>query len=209
MTIATGQTITKTDVVNGYNNKVQNIINLINWSASAMPKFSGTDGAGLANPNAVPNGQLSSTQPQKINNNQLSNTILANELYNLFYNTIQDVTRVRLCSSYWYFNTNGTNALVNSQVNKYANFNATTSVVSGTTTPYFTKSPNNTNMMGSLSLGRNNINQNVVVAASNVNAIINELYNNWNTWKNSNKVTFNYYTCHSNCHSNYDNRARR
>lgn len=207
MTIATDNIATKADVVNAYNTKLTSITNLINWRASTNPTFSGTAGE-YTNPAALPSGQLSNTNPTTLSTSSLSDTILANELYNLIYNAIQTATRIRLTTCKWYFDTNGVDGLIDTQENKYALYNATTSTVTGDTRPFYTKTPNTTSMQGTITLGRNGINQNATIAASNIINILNECYNNWVAFKDSNTVSFNYYTCHSN-HSNWGNRGRR
>ena len=91
MSIATNNTILKSEVVDAYNAHAQNVINLIaknastgvNYSASAPGGGNGAVTSYITNPSAVPGRQLDNTTPTNIVVVNLSTTAIASELYNL------------------------------------------------------------------------------------------------------------------------------
>lgn len=215
--VATGEIISKKHLVDGFNTKVQAIINAINLNSSMSITFQGSAGTGsnvlspsgyITNPAAIPSGQLGNTLPQTISENQLSSIVNATEIYNLFYSMIAITTKIRQCNMNWYHQINAADNLINSQT-RIANFAESTTAVSGSTKPFFVKNPNITNMLSVLDLNKDNCSSTLIITADRVNALLNELYSKWDTFKSANAITYTYYTCHHNCHSNYSDRARR
>lgn len=220
MSIATDNTALKSEVVDAYNTHVQNVINLIaknsstgvTYTASAPVGSNGSVTSNLTNQSAVPSGQLDNTNPTKIAVGSLSTTAIASELYNLLISACNTMTKIRNCLYVWRhsnYQAGGDQEIQRFQY--YTNLRNTTDAVSGSTRPYYTKDPNSQTTTADIasSVAHTGITQNNQMVAANVTTYLQALYNKWKSWTDSNVITYNYYTCHFNCHSNYDDRARR
>lgn len=227
MSLTKGQEIKKITanniigVINDFNtNVVDNAFNKRNYNSSTYPSFTGsaTYGrtgssatTGWTNPRAIPSGQLAADN--KTSMTSISDTIItASTLWSSMLSITRQLVKIRKFTSYWYHKTDATNNLVNS-ITGYGVFNtAYPSVPTGTLSnnvkgETWTRS-------GSTSITLNptqTINSNEIATAISINDAINNCYNSWvDNCYNGNVLTYNFYTCHQNCHSNWaDARGRR
>lgn len=207
MTLQTNDTITKQDVVNYFNTNVVDVaFNGINYHSGNVPTFTSENASGAQ---AIPSTQLSNTtKPSMTVDNIPDNLITASTIINAMKNIATNCSRIRntICRSY--FDTDGTYNLQQTLTGK-AVYLATTPAISGSTVPYYTKTPNTTQMtVDSSAAVPNELAIDKIAAAVSVTQFITNLVNEWNTRYNT-TVTFNYYICHSQCHSNCHTRARR
>ena len=192
-----------------------------------MPRFVGTAGS-FTNPVAIPTNQLDNTTKPSAS---LSDIVCqAGNTYRAFKNIIDNLTRIRYFTSNWYFQTNSTLGLVNTQSGT-AIFLAripgltpysTTTMIDGTSgwTRTITGTGSQVGSTGTAPLTstlnvENTLKENDIISVSKVTpytlntALFKKLYDAWASNRN-NRITYNYYTCHSNCHSNWVNtRSRR
>ena len=93
----------------------------------------------------------------------------------------------------------------------YTNLRNTTDVVPHPGRPEYYKTPDSQTTTADIasSVAHTGITQNNQIVAANVTTYFQALYNKWKQWLDSNVIVYDYYTCHFNCHSNYDDRARR
>ena len=227
MALVAGQEIKKITanniigVINDFNaNVVNKAFNNRNYNSSVYPHFSGTatfgrSGAsstvGWTNPIAIPSGHLAADN--KTSMTTISDTIItASTLWSSMLSITRQLVKIRRFTSNWYHKTDATNNLVNS-VSGRAVFN--TSYPSVPTGALNNDAKGESwARSGSTSVTLNptqTINTNTVATAVSINNAINNCYNSWvNNCYNGNMLTYTFYTCHHNCHSNWsDYRGRR
>lgn len=207
MATQTDSVITKQDIVNYFNTNVVDVaFNGINYHSGNVPTFTSGNANGAQ---AIPASQLSNTtKPSMTVDNIPDEIITASTLINAMKNIATNCSRIRntICRSY--FDTDGTYNLQQTLTGK-AIYLANTPAISGTTTPYYTKTPNTTQMTETSSAEvPSDLSTDNVITALSITQFIANLVNEWNTRYNT-TVTFNYYVCHSQCHSNCYTRARR
>jgi len=217
MSVVSGQKITKEDVVNYFNTNMINVAyNGVNYHSGSVPTYtataqSGTQGGTLSNitgAQAVPSTQLGNTTKPSMTTSHITDSVLtASTIVNKMKELATNCSRIRKTTCNWYHDTSGTNNLVQTLSGK-AVYLATTPAISGTTKPYYTKSPNNTTMTTSSAVSAGNLTKSNIATATAISTFITNLVNEWNTRYNT-TVTFTYYTCHSVCHSSCHTRARR
>ena len=211
MTITVDDFITKASIINEFNNQVLGTIySGISWTAYNIPKMSiihyNNKDYWYTTENVIPNGQLS-TQSYLTEDKITSNIIDADIIYNVLTSFVNTCCRVRYTTTRWYFNYAGTYQL-RGEMSAKSIYNMVTPVVTGSTTPYFTKNPNITSMTDQLSYDRN-IYNGMVVSIQSLNEFFNLLKTAWSNYYNNNPITFNYFTCYYNCYSDYSSRVRR
>ena len=217
MGVTTGDKITKADLVNYFNTNMVNVaFNGLSYHSGSVPTYtataqSGTQGGTLSNitgAQAIPSTQLSAnTKPSMTVDNITDTIISATTIVNKMKEIATNCSRIRNTVSNWYHDTSGTNNLVQTISGK-AIYLATTPAISGTTKPYYTKSPTATAMTTASAVTQSDLAKSSVIKASSISTFITNLVNEWNTRYNT-TVTFTYYTCHSVCHSSCYTRARR
>ena len=226
MALSQDNVISKMDVINYFNTNVVNVaFNGINYHSGNVPKYTasatcGTQWTSEKNGNsaaneqytitggeAIPATQLSNTTKPNLTENDLTGVVTASAMISKMRELAKNCSRIRKSVGNWYHDTAGTYNLVQTLSGK-AIYLATTPAVSGTTTPYYTKSPNTTAMTTNSTASAGDIAVDSLVKATSISTFITNLVNEWNTRYNT-TVTFNYYTCHSVCHSSCYNRARR
>lgn len=226
MTLTSGEIIQKVTanniigVINDFNsNVVDNAFNKKTHNSGNYPKFTGTatygttgssSTTGWTNPNAIPSGQLAEDNKSSLTINDT--IITATSLWNSMLSITRTLVKIRKFTSQWYHKVDTTNNLVN-QISGYGVFNTSyPSVPTGTLTngakgETWTRS-------GSTSITLNptqSITTNTDATALSINTAINNCYNEWvNKCYNENQLTYQFFTCHQNCHSNWSNsRGRR
>lgn len=227
MAVATNNEINKADTLNTFKSNLLTAIFSGVKGTNNPPRFSGTAGP-FSNPLALPTNQLdSTTQPSAAISGIECN---ANETYSAFKAVIDNLTRIRYFTSNWYFQTNNTLGLINTQsgtaiflstipglstyntgtkTNGYSGWSRTITGTGSSTSP-----TGSAKLTSSLTV-ENTLFTNQEIEAAKVTpytlntALFNKLFNSWAANRN-NRITYNYYTCHSNCHSNWLNwRSRR
>lgn len=208
MAVSKGTKITKTDVINHFNTTIIDYVySGTPWHSGNYPKtatattitenWSGTVVA--AGVNLIPSGQLDANTKPSLSSIGSDTKLTAATVVNALKNAANAVTRVRKCTVNWYHTEDTTDALKQTNTNK-AIFLATTSAVSGTTRPYFTKSPDTTAMTSTLSPATSNVASSQVASANNMITFINNIKTAWDTAYAS-TVTYTYYTCHNQCYT--------
>lgn len=227
MSLTKGQKIQKVTanniigVINDFNtNVVNNAYNKRTYNSSSYPTFSGTATygttgssatTGWTNPIAIPSGHLNADG--KTTMTSISDTkITASTLWSSMLNITRTLVKIRKFTSNWYHRTDTTDNLVNT-ISGYAVFNTaypavpTGTLTNATATSTWTRS-------GATSITLNptqTIKNGEIASATSINNAINNCYNAWvNNCYNGNVLTYTFYTCHQNCHSNWVNsRGRR
>ena len=236
MAVTQNDEIVKQQVVDIFKSNLLSAIFTSNLNHSgSVPTFSGTAGgistaAGTSktytNPYAIDPGQLdSNAQPSvSISNAEIS----AADTYNSLKGIIDKLTKIRNYSSSWYYQSNDSTSLVATKSGT-AIFKATI--------PGLTAYSTSTKVDGATGWARsvtgtsagvgssatttstltvtNPFVQNQEAKAGQVQprttngTLFKNLFDAWNTAKGK-TITYTYYTCHSNCHSNWtDVRSRR
>ena len=236
MAVQTNDEIIKQQVIDNFRSNLLNTIFSGNPRHSGnVPRFTKTAGgistaAGTSRtytqPNAIDVGQLdSNSQPSVSIPNE---TITAADTYNSLKEIVDKLTKIRYYTSNWYYQTNGNLALVESvegtaifkatipgldayssatKVDGYVGWNrqiedssAGVGSSASTTTTLYVNNP---------------FIQNQEVKADQVgniatnDSLFSNLYTAWMQAR-AKRITYTYYTCHSNCHSNWtDVRSRR
>lgn len=207
MSIAKNQIVTKQDVINYFNaNIVDFAYSGTPWHSGNVPKIQSKQTGQTGTVDAIPASQFDSNTKNYLTS--ISDTIItASTLTTALLGIVKNLTRIRNTTYRYYHSTSGVDGLVATATNK-AIFKAVTPVISGTTRPYYTKSPNVTDMTQNISVSTADISAGALISAEKMINFFNALKNSWQTAYN-NTVTFTYYTCHDQCHSNCEHRARR
>lgn len=191
-----------------------------------IPRFSGSAGP-FTSPAALPANQIAMYSDPTVNIS--SDEVSASNTYNALKVIVDGLTRIRYFTSNWYFQTNNSQGLVNS-ISGTALFNATipslptynagrkangysgwARTIAGTGAGVATNAA--ARITSSLSVANPMVINNVV-NASNLTprtltaTFFNNLFNAWASNRN-NRITYNFYTCHSNCHASCNPRSRR
>ncbi len=176
--------------------------NTATYHSGNKPHFSKTAN-GLTTPQSVPDNQLLGTKRTYLSSNDTR--INAASLCAALLNITQSLSKIRKFQSQWYFNTNGTQALVDSM--------SGTGILTFPDIPAGTKEASwtregNTNIQLSpqmlFSAGKR-------IMASDANQTIANCLNAWTSQcRDSNEIIYKFFQCYSDCHSNcYDSRGRR
>lgn len=205
-------------------------------TSSSVPKFTSTvlaqtyqytqsqtysyrTDATYSDQNAVPTTELSALDAandtatlDKIG--AVDSVITASTVLNALNAITTRLTRMKKFTSYWYQQQtyNGTTAITAVDNLKETKTGAliqgvTTPAISGTTRPYYTKTPNTTTNTTSISY--NNLQKLTEISSSAFITFINNLKSGWLSSYNTG-VVYKYYICHISCYSNTCyTRARR
>lgn len=202
-------------VINDFNSIVVNQAHSkVQYHSGNIPYFSGTGtstGGNFTNPAALPSNQLAANT-QSTMTGISDDIITASTLWSSMLTITRYLVKIRKFTSTW-IHAQPASVVNKGTVTGYAVFNTafpavpTGTVVVNSHTQNWTRS-------GSTSITLSpsqTINTGADAAAANMNTAINNCYNAWvNSCYNANALTYTYYTCHSNCHSNWeDGRGRR
>lgn len=194
-------------VVNQAHSKVQ-------YHSGNVPYFSGSGtstGGNFTNPAALPANQLAANS-QSTMTAIGDDIITASSLWSSMLTITRYLVKIRKFTSTWIHAQPASPVTVNT-VTGWAVFNtAFPAVPTGTVT--VDSHTENWTRDGNTSITLSptqTISSGDDAAAANMNTAINNCYNAWvNSCYNANELTYTYYTCHSNCHSNWgDARGRR
>ena len=207
MTITTSNKVSRSLEIQEFTaNVIQFAYSNSPWSSSNMPKFT----TGTVNgANAIPPSQLDSAVQPTVSLS--AGLVSASQIVNALINATQRLTRIRACTCNGYYQNGSAFQLQQTLSGKAIFLPITTDNFNKTqgSTPWWSKSPNTTTMTQNLpSIDTSKFNKSNLISASNLNNFIQALRNAWNTTYN-NRVTYNYYTCHTNCVSCYCARGRR
>ena len=224
--IEAGQGLIKTEAQNTFKSNLISAMFSGVEGNNNVPKFTGQAG-NFTNPNAIDPGQLDPTTQPGVS---IPNTLVdASDTYGAMKAVVDNLTRIRYYTSNWYFQTNDTQGFIATKsgtaifkatipalpaysaatkTNGYSGWNRTvegsgaavTSAIKLTGTTSVTADPVVTGKL---------IEANKVSPYTTANALFKKLFDAWTTFRNK-RITYTYYTCHSNCHSNWDDsRSRR
>lgn len=208
MSVAQNQTIVKNEVINLFNTNIKNVIGASLYHSGNHMKYSTP-----ASTEALPTDQYGGN----LDAFTISDTqITASTIYNTLVNLVKNYTRVRNTTSVSYLLTESrTNGSVTSSSDNVQQtltgkvaYGVTVPSVSGSTRPYYVKSPNDTAMTKNISPANPGITQNTTILASHITTFFNNLKSAWDSIYNNNAIRFEYHYCHSNWDS-WASRARR
>lgn len=224
MAVAQNNEIKKQELIDNFSNNLLNAMFSGQYHLTNLPRFSGTAGS-WTNPQAIPSSQLSTNTKPGIT---IADTVCtASTVYSQCKTVVDSLTRIRYFTSNWYWQTNSNHGLVNS-VSGSAIFLATIPMVpaypgTGNGRSGWTRtitgagsgaaSTSSATITSTLTV-TNPLNQNKEIKASEITpytlnaALFNYLYNAWNANRN-NRITYNFFTCHSNCYFACQSRSRR
>ena len=176
--------------------------NTATYHSGNKPHFSKTAN-GLTTPQSVPDNQLLGTGRTYLSSNDTR--INAASLCAALLNITQSLSKIRRFQSQWYFNTNGTQALVDSMSG--TGILTFPDIPAGTREASWTRE-GNTNIQLSpqmlFSAGKK-------IIASDANQTIVNCLNAWATQcRDNNEIIYKFFQCYSDCHVNcYNSRGRR
>ena len=189
-----------------------------------VPKFNGTQGSFRA-PAAIDPGQLDSSVP--VEPTIPSEIVTAADTYDALKKVVDGLTKIRYYTSNWYYQSQDALALVetksgiaafkpivsslpaynkNQKTEGYSGWSRNIQGTAATESAYV-------NLIEILEVV-NPFRVNELIQANQVQpytlnaTLFNNLFKAWEQVRNK-RVTYNYYTCHSNCHSNWTNARRR
>lgn len=235
MAVQQNDTIVKSEVVSIFKTNLLAAMYSGAKGSNNMPKFTQSAGgittaAGTSRvwttPNAIDAGQLDPTSYPSVS---IPNTIVtAADTYNALKTIVDNLTKIRYYTSNWYYQQNDTLSLVETQSGT-AVFKATipalTAYSSATKTDGYsgwnrviegqgqtvTQSAKLTVTLSVTNpfVQNNQAKANQVQPYTLNNTLFKRLFDAWAVYRNK-RITYTYYTCHSNCHSNWVNsRSRR
>lgn len=226
MAISVNNEMNRQEVVDYFNQNVVDVaFSNTTYNSGNVPKYTASATAGtqwsswgngngssnnqykITGAEAIPSTQLSDTTKTYANVSDLGTQITASTLINTMRNLAKNCSRIRNTVCNWYHDISGTDNLIQT-ITGSAIYLATTPAISGSTRPYYTKSPDTTNMTIDSTTGAGDIAVNNMAKATSLTQFVTNLVNEWNTRYNT-TVTYTYYTCHSVCHSSCYDRARR
>lgn len=235
MAVVQDNLIVKNEVVNIFKTNLLAAMYSGAKGSNNMPKFTKTAGgittkAGTSRvwtkPNAIDATQLDPTTYPSIN---IPNTIVsAADTYNALKTIVDNLTKIRYYTSNWYYQQNDALGLIETQtgtavfkatvpglssyssatkVDGYSGWNRTIQDQGSTVTQSvkitFTLSVTNPFIQN------NEAKANQVQPYTLNNTLFKRLFDAWAVYRNK-RITYTYYTCHSNCHSDWTNsRSRR
>lgn len=210
-------------------NNVNSIILAGAYHNGSIPHFSGTTVynpsynnantyTAYSNPQAVPTSDLdsagSAAAGADISGIGVKEDIVRGAtVYNVLYEAIRRLTRVRNFTSNWYHKTNTSFALVNSVSGK-AVFKESLPGIAGfpgaDNTPNAGWSRTINDTLQPISVANSGVVHDNVMRANEVNNFFTNLNNAWAETA-ANAVGYTFYSCHNNCHchGNCDSRSRR
>ena len=223
MAVTQNDEVVKQEVVNIFKTNLLQAIYSGVIGTENPPYFNGTAGP-FSNPIAIDAGQLDSTQ---IPTPTIPNTIIsASDTYTALKSIIDNLTRIRSFTSKWYYQNNDTLGLIDEKQG-VAIFKATIPGLSAYSTAqkqigYFgwdraitgSGEPGTSDVRITENLTVTNpltgtIQADQVQPYTLDDSLFKNLFDAWEAEKNK-IITYNYYTCHSNCHSNWtESRSRR
>lgn len=202
-------------VINDFNSIVVNQAHSkVQYHSGNVPHFTGsaTGSTGTwTNPAALPTNQLAANSQSTMTAIE-DDIITASSLWSSMLTITRYLVKIRKFTSTW-IHAQPAQAQTINTVTGWAVFNTafpavpTGNVTVDSQTENWTRGGNT-----SITLSpAQTINSGADAAAANMNTAINNCYNAWvNSCYNANELTYTYYTCHSNCHSNWgDARGRR
>ena len=202
-------------VINDFNSIVVNQAHSkVQYHSGNIPYFSGTGtstGGNFTNPAALPSNQLAANT-QSTMTGISDDIITASTLWSSMLTITRYLVKIRKFTSTW-IHAQPALPVTMGTITGWAVFNtAYPAVPTGTVT--VDSHTSNWTRGGSTSITLSpsqTINTGADATAANMNTAINNCYNAWvNSCYNANALTYTYYTCHSNCHSNWgDSRGRR
>lgn len=127
-------------------------------------------------------------------------------VYNVLFEIVRKLTRVREFTSTWYHKTGTTNSYIASTSGKAIFKSNLTSYASSSNAKINSRTSGwARNISGSslqtLSFTNPGITKDTIITADNMNKFFTNMFNAW-TNLSKNKITYTFYTCHYNCHEN-------